>query len=159
MNFPKEKYRINWSIIFCMNYSPYFIITRSKSNCVWTPFLSLFNKRSLWVVNDPLWLHWYCKTLTNSLTFWECKTQTSTVNRRLHSVSDKSKVLVEDLPSLPSKSLKLMSTRDLERWSKKKSELSPISSLDQLSTTSQNGSWTDKRIQRTVPGLNSFPTP
>ena len=103
------------------------------------------------------WLHWYCKTLTISHTFSECRTQTSTVNKRLHSVLDKSEVLEEDLPSLPSKSLKLTPTRDQEKSPSQKSNLWVTSLPDHPSTTFQSGSWTDKRIQETVPGHIWFP--
>jgi len=96
---------------------------------------------------ETRWLHWCYKTQTNSLIFLECKTQTSTVNKRLHSVLDKSEVSEEDSQFLLLKSLKSTLKRDLERWLKKKSRLSTTSSPDQLSTTSQNGSLTGKRTQ------------
>ena len=95
------------------------------------------------------WLHWYCKTLTISHTFSECRTQTSTVNKRLHSVLDKSEVLVEDSPSLHSESLKLTPTRDLEKLLSQKSLQSVTSLPIHPTTTFQSGSWTDKRTQET----------
>ena len=103
------------------------------------------------------WLHWYYRTLTNLRTFLECKTQTSTVNKKLHSDLDKLEVLVEDLQSLLLKLLKLIPTKDQEKLLKKKSLLSVISLPDHLNTTSQNGSLTDKRTQEPELGLTSFP--
>ena len=93
----------------------------------------------------------------SSLIFWECKTQTLPVNKRLHSVLDKLEVLVEDFPSLPLKLLKLIPTRDPEKSLRKKSTQSPTSSLDHLSTTFQSGSSIDKKIQELEPGPTSFP--
>jgi len=117
--------------------------------------LSLFNKSTLLSRSKrETCLHWYCKTLTNSLTFWECKTQTSTVNKRFHSVLDRSEVSVEDSLSSPSRSLKLMSIRDLERWPRMRSRPSATSLPDQPSTTFQSGSSIDKRTQRLVTGPN-----
>ena len=103
------------------------------------------------------WLHWYYKTQTISHTFSECRTQTSTVNKRLHSVLDKSEVLEEDSPSLPSESLKSAPIRDQEKLPNPKSPLSVISLPDQPSITFQNGFWTDKRTQETELGLTLFP--
>ena len=93
----------------------------------------------------------------SSLIFWECKTQTLPVNKRLHSVLDKSAVLVEDFPSSPSKLLKSIPTRDLEKSLRKKSTQSPTSSPDHLSTTFQSGSSIDKKTQNLEPGPTSFP--
>lgn len=79
------------------------------------------------------------------------------VNKKLHSVWDKSEVLEEDSRFSFSKSLKSTPIWEVEKWTKNKSKLSTTSCKDQPSTTSQNGSWIDKRTQRTEPGPNSFP--
>jgi len=93
----------------------------------------------------------------SSLIFWECRTQTLPVSKRLHSVSDKLEVSVEDFLSLPSKLLKLIPTRDPEKSPRKKSTQSVTSSLDHPSTTFQNGSSIDKKIQDQEPGPTLFP--
>ena len=62
------------------------------------------------------------------------------VNKRLHTVSDKSEVLVEDLLTSFSESHKSTLKREQVNSLKKKLKLSTISSLDQPTTTFQNGS-------------------
>jgi len=62
------------------------------------------------------------------------------VNKKLHTVSDKSEELVEDLLTLSSESHKSMLKKELENSLKMKLKLSMISSTDQLTTTFQNGS-------------------
>jgi hypothetical protein len=62
------------------------------------------------------------------------------VNKKLHTVSDKSEELVEDLLTLSSESHKSMLKKEPESSLKKKLKLSMISSTDQLTTTFQNGS-------------------
>jgi hypothetical protein len=62
------------------------------------------------------------------------------VNKKLHTVSDKSEELVEDLLTLSSESHKSMLKKEQENSLKMKLKLSMISSTDQLTTTFQNGS-------------------
>ena len=62
------------------------------------------------------------------------------VNKRLHTVSDKSEVLVEDLLTSFSESHKSTLKREQVNSLKKKLKLSTISSQDQLTITFQNGS-------------------
>ena len=93
----------------------------------------------------------------SSLIFWECKTQTLPVSKRLHSVLDKLEVSVEDSLSLPSKLLKLTPTRDPEKSPRKKLTQSVTSSPDHPSTTYQSGSSIDKKIQELEPGPTLFP--
>ena len=93
----------------------------------------------------------------SSLIFWECKTQTLLVSKRLHSVLDKLVESVEDFLSLPSKLLKLTPTRDPEKSPRKKLTQSVTSSPDHPNTTFQNGSSIDKKIQDKEPGPTSFP--
>jgi len=62
------------------------------------------------------------------------------VNKKLHTVSDKSEELVEDLLTLSSESHKSMLKKELVNSLKMKLKLSMISSIDQLITTFQNGS-------------------
>ena len=80
------------------------------------------------------------------------------VNKRLHTVSDKSEVLVED--SLTSFSELLKSTLKREQVNSLKMKLnkSTISSQDQLTITFPNGSWTDKKTQKLELSINLFPT-
>merc|ERR1719181_1725132 len=98
------------------------------------------------------------KIQTISYTFSESRIQTSTVNKRPHSVVDKSEVSVEDSPSSPSKSLRLTATKDLVSSTRRRSRLSATSSPDQPITTFQSGSLTDKRTQSMETGHNSSPT-
>ena len=62
------------------------------------------------------------------------------VNKRLHTVSDKSEVLVEDSLTSFSESLKLMLKREQVNSLKMKLNKSTISSQDQLTITFPNGS-------------------
>ena len=62
------------------------------------------------------------------------------VNKRLHTVSDKSEVLVEDSLTSFSESLKSTLKREQENSLKMKLNKSTISSQDQLTITFQNGS-------------------
>ena len=72
-------------------------------------------------------------------------------------VLDRSEVLVEDLLFFALRSLRSTSIREVEKWPKTKSRLSMTFWLDQLNTTSQNGSWTDKKTHETVNTLNWSP--
>ena len=62
------------------------------------------------------------------------------VNKKLHTVSDKSEVLVEDSLTSFSESLKSTLKREQENSLKMKLNKSTISSQDQLTITFQNGS-------------------